>query len=152
MNGVYLRALGEREYGDELLRYLREQGYDWDEALVRRTVPIVQEKIERFGQYPEFAGFLFRDVEPDPSLLNGDTPVVAAARDALERVEPFAAPEIESALRALAEQLELSPRKAFQPIRVAVTGSKISPGLFESIELLGKDETLRRLSAAASAV
>jgi glutamyl-tRNA synthetase len=64
-------------------------------------------------------------------------------------VEPFAAPEIEAALRALADRLELSPRKAFEPIRVAVTGSKVSPGLFESLELLGKEETLRRLSAAA---
>ena len=59
--------------------------------------------------------------------------------------------EIESALRGLAERLELSPRKAFEPIRIAVTGSKVSPGLFESIELLGRDETLRRLSAAAKA-
>jgi glutamyl-tRNA synthetase len=151
MNGVYLRALPAAEYADELLRYLREQGYDWDEDLVRRTVPIVQEKIERFGQYPDFAGFLFRDVHPDPALLNGRAPVVVAARDELERVDPFAAPEIESALRGLAERLELSPRKAFEPIRIAVTGSKVSPGLFESIELLGKDETLRRLSAAATA-
>ena len=53
---------------------------------------------------------------------------------------------------SVAEELELSPRKAFEPIRIAVTGSKISPGLFESIELLGKDETLRRLTAAAAAV
>jgi len=151
MNGVYLRALPADEYAEEVLGYLREQGYDWDEDLVRRTVPIVQEKIERFGQYPDFAGFLFRDVHPDPALLNGRAPVVAAARDELERVEPFAASEIESALRALAERLELSPRKAFEPIRIAVTGSKVSPGLFESIELLGKDETLRRLSAAAKA-
>ena len=111
----------------------------------------MQEKIERFGQYPDFAGFLFRDVHPDPALLNGRAPVVAAARDELEQVEPFAAPEIESALRGLAERLELSPRKAFEPIRIAVTGSKVSPGLFESIELLGKDETLRRLSVAAKA-
>jgi glutamyl-tRNA synthetase len=151
MNGVYLRALPADEYAEELLRYLREQGHDWNEDLVRRTVPIVQEKIERFGQYPDFAGFLFRDVHPDPALLNGRAPVVAAARDELERVEPFAAPEIESALRGLAERLELSPRKAFEPIRIAVTGSKVSPGLFESIELLGRDETLRRLSAAAKA-
>jgi glutamyl-tRNA synthetase len=64
-------------------------------------------------------------------------------------VEPFAAPEIEAALRTLAERLELSPRKAFEPIRIAVTGSKVSPGLFESLELLGKEETLRRLNAAA---
>jgi glutamyl-tRNA synthetase len=118
---------------------------------VRRTVPIVQEKIERFGQFPDFAGFFFREVHPDPAALDGRTPIVEAARDALEAVEPFAAAEIETALRALADELELSPRRAFEPIRVAVTGSKVSPGLFESLELLGKQETLKRLSAAVGA-
>jgi glutamyl-tRNA synthetase len=151
MNGVYLRALDPDAYADELLRYLSEEGYAWDEQLVRRAAPLVQEKIERFGQFPEFAGFLFREIEPDPALLDGRAPIVAAARDELARVEPFAAEEIEAALRGLAERLELSPRKAFEPIRIAVTGSKVSPGLFESLELLGKDETLRRLSAAAAA-
>jgi glutamyl-tRNA synthetase len=149
LNGMYLRALAQEEYAGELVRFLRDEGYDWDETLIRRAAPIVQEKIERFGQFPDFAGFLFRDIEPDPALLNGAAPVVTAALEELERVEPFAAPEIEAALRALAERLELSPRKAFEPIRIAVTGSKISPGLFESLELLGKDETVRRLSAAA---
>jgi glutamyl-tRNA synthetase len=152
LNGMYLRALEPDEYADELVKYLRAEGYDWDEELIRRAAPIVQEKIERFGLFPDFAGFLFRDVEPDRSLLDGRAPVVEAARQALEGVEPFEAAEIEGALRRLAEELELSPRKAFEPIRVAVTGSKISPGLFESIELLGKDETLKRLIAAAAAV
>ena len=149
LNGMHLRALSPDEYASELVKFLRDEGYDWDEELVRRAAPIVQEKIERFGQFPDFAGFLFREVEPDPALLNGAAPVVTAARDELERVELFAAPEIEAALRSLAERLELSPRKAFEPIRIAVTGSKVSPGLFESLELLGKEETLRRLSAAA---
>jgi glutamyl-tRNA synthetase len=150
LNGMHLRALSPNEYADELVKFLGEQGYDWDEELVRRAAPIVQEKIERFGQFPDFAGFLFREIEPQSAaLLNGGAPVVTAARDELERVEPFAAPEIEAALRGLAERLELSPRKAFEPIRIAVTGSKVSPGLFESLELLGKEETLRRLSAAA---
>ena len=152
LNGMYLRALEPGEYADELVKYLRGEGYDWDEELIRRAAPIVQEKIERFGLFPDFAGFLFRDVEPDRSLLDGRAPVVEAARQALEGVEPFEAAEIETALRRLAEELELSPRKAFEPIRIAVTGSKISPGLFESIELLGKDETLKRLTAAAAAV
>ena len=71
----------------------------------------------------------------------------AAAAEALAAVEPFTAETIEAALRALAEERELKPRDAFQPIRVAVTGSKVSPGLFESIELLGRDETVRRLRA-----
>jgi glutamyl-tRNA synthetase len=149
LNGVYLRALEPEAYADELVRFLRDQGYDWDEDRIRRAAPIVQEKIERFGQFPAFAGFLFHEVEPDPALLDGRAPVVRAAHDELEGVSPFAAPEIEAALRGLAERLDLSPRKAFEPIRIAVTGSKVSPGLFESIELLGKDETLRRLGAAA---
>ena len=149
MNGVYLRALPLDEYADELVEYLRDQGYDWDEELVRRAAPLVQEKIERFGQFPEFAGFLFRDVKPDPALLDGDASIVTAAREELAHVEPFSAQHIEAALRSLAQRMELSPRKAFQPIRIAVTGAKISPGLFESLELLGKKESLRRLSAAA---
>src|SRR3989441_7550741 len=150
LNGMHLRALSPDEYADELVKFVRDEGYDWDETLVRRAAPIVQEKIERFGQFPDFAGFLFRDIEPQSAALqNGGAPVVTAARDELERVEPFAAPEIEAALRGLAERLELSPRKAFEPIRIAVTGSKVSPRPFESLELLGKQETLRRLSAAA---
>ncbi len=151
MNGVYLRALPPEQYADELVRRLRDEGYDWNEELVRRAAPLVQEKIERFGQFPEFAGFLFREVEPDPALLDGDAPVVAAARDELAAVEPFRAAEIEAALRGLADRLQLSPRKAFQPIRIAVTGSKVSPGLFESLELLGREEALKRLSSAAGA-
>jgi glutamyl-tRNA synthetase len=150
LNGMHLRALSPNEYADELVKFLRDEGYDWDETLVRRAAPIVQEKIERFGQFPDFAGFLFRGVDPQSvALPTGGAPVVTEAHDELERVEPFAAAEIEAALRGLSERLELSPRKAFEPIRIAVTGSKVSPGLFESLELLGKEETLRRLSAAA---
>ena len=150
LNGMHLRALSPGEYADELLKFLRDEGYDWDEMLVRRAAPIVQEKIERFGQFPDFAGFLFRELDAQSvALPTGSVPVVMAAHDELERLEPFAAPEIEAALRGLAERLGLSPRKAFEPIRIAVTGSKVSPGLFESLELLGKEETLRRLSAAA---
>ncbi|MEX0674898.1 MAG: glutamate--tRNA ligase [Gaiellaceae bacterium] len=146
-NGVHLRALPPGEYADRLVAYLREQGLDWDERTVRAAAPLVQEKISRLGQFPGFAGFLFE--EPAPGGVDG--PVVAAAREALEAVEPFTADRIESALRELAERLELPPRKAFQPIRVAVTGSTVSPGLFESLELLGKDVSLRRLRAAEAA-
>jgi glutamyl-tRNA synthetase len=150
-NGVYLRALPPAEYADRLVAYLREQGHDWDEQLVRAAAPLVQEKISKLGDFPEFAGFLFRDdVAPDPALLDGSGEIVAAARDELARVEPFTAETIEAALRALAERLELKPRQAFQPIRVAVTGSKVSPGLFESLELLGRERVLARLSAASS--
>jgi glutamyl-tRNA synthetase len=151
MNGVYLRALDPDGYASALLTWLREQGYDWDEQVVRATVPLVQEKIAKFSEYPAFAGFLFGEVEADRALLDGSAPVLEEAERALADVEPFAAEPIEQALRALAERMELKPRDAFQPIRVAVTGSRVSPGLFESIELLGRERTLERLSRARGA-
>jgi glutamyl-tRNA synthetase len=149
LNGVHLRNLPPEEYADRVLSYLREQGIDWDEDLVRRAAPLVQEKIETLSEFPGYVRFLFEEVEPDPSLL--DPRVLDAAGEALAETEPFAAETIETTLRGLAERLELKPREAFQPIRVAVTGSKISPGLFESLELLGRDRSLARLSAARAA-
>jgi glutamyl-tRNA synthetase len=151
MNGVYLRALAPEEYAHELLLYLGERGYDWDAETVRRAAPLVQEKISRLGEFPAFAGFLFGEVEPDPALLDGGGPMLRAAADALAAVEPWRTEAIEAALRGAAERLELSPRKAFQPVRVAVTGAKVSPGLFESLELLGRERSLARLSAAVAA-
>jgi glutamyl-tRNA synthetase len=143
MNGVYLRALPPDEYADALIAYLREQGYDWDPELVAKAAPLVQEKIARLGEFPAFAGFLF--ARPEPAAVDGA--VLPAAAEALERVEPFEAEAIEAALRELADRLGLKPRDAFQPIRLAVTGSKVSPGLFESLELLGREESLTRLGS-----
>jgi glutamyl-tRNA synthetase len=149
LNGVYLRALPPDEYADRLVAYLRERDTDWDASLVRATVPLVQEKIARLAEYQDFAGFFFHDVEPDAALADG--PVLDDAEQVLTTVEPFAANSIEQSLRGLAERLELKPRDAFQPIRIAVTGSKVSPGLFESIELLGRERTLERIRRARGA-
>jgi glutamyl-tRNA synthetase len=148
MNGVYLRAMPPAEFAETLVTYLRAQGYDWNADVVRASAPLVQEKLAKLGDFPDYAGFLFRDVAP--ADLDGDADVVAAARDALADLEPFTAESIEAALRAVLERLGLKPRQGFQAIRLAVTGSKVSPGLFESIELLGRETTLRRLSARAS--
>jgi glutamyl-tRNA synthetase len=148
LNGVYLRELSPAAAADRLVAHLRERGVAWDEGLVRASVPLVQEKITKLGDYAGFAGFLFEDVEPDPALLDGSGPVLAAAEEDLGEIEPFTAAAIEEALRKLAERLELKPRDAFQPIRVAVTGSKVSPGLFESLELLGREKSLERLRSA----
>jgi len=151
MNGVYIRALAQDEFAHALLLWLGEQGYDWDAQLVRRAAPLAHEKIQRFDEFPAYAGFLFHEVTPDPADLDGGAPVVAAARDALAGLEPFTAEAIEAALRGVLDELGLKPRQGFQPIRVAVTGSRVSPGLFESIELLGREATLRRLDAAFDA-
>jgi glutamyl-tRNA synthetase len=149
MNGVYLRELPPHEFAHRLVLWLGENDYDWDAELVARTAPLVQEKISKLADYPGFAGFFFGEADPEPAELEGGGPMLAAAMEALAELEPFEAPAIEAALRYAADRLELKPRQAFQPIRVAVTGSRVSPGLFESIELLGRETTLSRLRAAA---
>ena len=148
MNGVYLRELPPPEYADTLVSYLQEIGFDGDEATIRAAAPLVQEKIQTLGEFPDFAGFLFHGVEPPVELLDGAEPVLAEARVRLAVSEPFEGERIEADLRALCDDLGLKPRQALQPIRVAVTGSRVSPGLFESIALLGREETIARLDAA----
>jgi glutamyl-tRNA synthetase len=148
MNGVYLRNLQPDEYAHFLCKWLAEQGIDWAQTTVNATVPLIQEKIERFSQYPDMVRFLFEPVAPPENL---DTRITDAARDKLAQVDPWESTLIEQALRELCDELGEKPRQTFAPIRLAITGSKISPGLFESLELLGKDESLARLAAVARA-
>ena len=143
MNGVYLRALAPEDYADRVVTYLREQASEWPEERVRAAARIVQEKIGRLDEFAGFAGFLFHDVEPDPALL--DARILGAAADELAGVEPWTGENLEVALKKLCDELGEKPRTVYGPIRVAVTGSRVSPGLYESLELLGKDESLARL-------
>ena len=149
MNGVYLRALPPEAYADRLVAYLREQGSDWPEERVRAAAATVQEKIGRFDEFSGFAGFLFGDVEPDPELV--DARILTAAAAELSRTDPWTTEAIEAALKKLCDDLGEKPRTVYLPIRVAVTGSRVSPGLYESLELLAKDESLARLHAGAEA-
>ena len=149
MNGEYIRGLAEDEFAHRLLLWLGEHGYEWDAELVRRAAPLVQEKIKRLAEFPEYARFLFEEVDPDPALMDED--VLTAAAEALEALDDWRAERIEAMLRELADNAGLKPAKAFQPIRIAVTGSKISPGLFESLELLGREKSLARINRARAA-
>jgi glutamyl-tRNA synthetase len=147
MNGMYLRELQPDEYAHDLYRWLREQGIEWPKETVYATAPLVQEKIEKFSQYPDFVRFFFEDVSAD----SADPAICEAAYERLSQVDHWDAATIEQALRELVDELGQKPRQAFQPIRIAVTGSKVSPGLFESLELLGRETSLARLRAAATA-
>jgi glutamyl-tRNA synthetase len=149
MNGVYLRSLPPDEYADWLVGYLREQGIDWPEDRVRVAAPLVQEKIGRLDEFAGFAGFLFHDVQPDPELLDGR--ILGHAEVTLAGVEPWTATNVETALRRLCDELGERPKVVYLPIRVAATGSRVSPGLYESLELLGKETSLARIRAGQAA-
>jgi glutamyl-tRNA synthetase len=147
MNGVYIRALSPEAFADEVATYLREHAPDWPDDRVRAAAPLVQEKVSRLDEIPALVAFLFGDVEPDPALL--DDRILRSAEVALEGVEPWTAERIETALKSLCEELGEKPRTVFGPIRVAVTGARVSPGLYESLELLGKGAALERLRTGA---
>jgi glutamyl-tRNA synthetase len=143
MNGVYLRALPTEEYAERLVEFVHERGTDWPDDGIRAAAPLVQEKIGRLGEFPGFAGFLFEDVAPPADEL--DPRILRAADDALAATEPWTAAAIEGTLKELCDELGEKPRTVYAPIRVAITGSRVSPGLYESLELLGRETSLARL-------
>jgi glutamyl-tRNA synthetase len=147
LNGVHLRELAPEAYADVLVAYVGEQRPDWDAATVRAVAPLCQEKLAILSEFFAYAGFFFEEVAP---AEEPERETVLAARAALAATEPFAANEIEETLRALPERLGRKPRDVFGAVRLAVTGSRVSPGLFESLEVLGRDVALRRLDAAAT--
>jgi glutamyl-tRNA synthetase len=157
MNGVYLRGLQPDDYAARLRGYLADRGSPIaSRAELPAAVPLVQEKIGALGEFEDFAGFLFHPVVYDDAAwqkvaaLPEAAAILGAAADALEAAPAFGPDDVEAALRGVAERLELKPRVAFLPPRVAVSGSTVSPGLFESIALLGRDESLERLRGAAA--
>ncbi len=164
MNGVYVRSLSEQELLERLLPFWQEAGLVPDPcpeerlATLRPIVPLVQERLKRLEDVVEWTAFLFRAVETPPAeKLVGKkmTPQESAAalqraRSALAEVEPFDAETLESSLRALAAELELKAGQLFGPVRWAVTGQKVTPPLFGSLVVLGRETALARLDAAQS--
>src|SRR6185503_14381509 len=120
---------------------------------LRDAVEISREKIQTLADFWPLAGFIFDGPADDPKarekwLGDDGRASLQAARDALAGVEPFTLDGIEPALRGVVEGRGAKPRDVFQPIRVALAGTTVSPGIFETLEVLGRDEALRRIDAA----
>ncbi len=157
LSGHYMRELSAEDAAARLVSFM---GIDGDAAaIVTKATPLVQERVSTLLEAAEMVGFLLDErfvVDPDAAakqLGPESKPALEAAHSALEAVSSFTTAEIETALRgALVDGLGLKPKNAFGPVRVAVTGKTVSPPLFESIELIGKDRTLVRLDAALNQV
>jgi glutamyl-tRNA synthetase len=148
MNGRYLRDLGT----DELTRRIAVYHPDAPTDRLRDAVAISEEKIQTLADFWPLAGFIFDGPSDDPAarekwLSDGGLEALADARAALERAEPFDAEHIEQALREVVEARDAKPRDVFQPVRVALAGTTVSPGIFETLQVLGRDEALSRIDA-----
>lgn len=159
LNGNYLRALSADELGERLIEFAARTQTVGDDAaaLLRAGAPLVQERMETLAQGAAMLRFLLVDdadfvvdeAAAAKQLGADQQPVIVATLAALEPLTTWDAGAIEHALRtALVDGLGLKPRNAFGPVRVAVTGSTVSPPLFESMEILGRERSLQRLGDA----
>ncbi len=168
INGDHIRLLEVGDFAERTIPYLVTAGVltepltDEQRAVLAQAAPLVQERVQLLGEAPGMFGFLFTDsaslvIESDAraSLPANAGEVLAASISALEVVpeSEWTHDAIESALRdALVEALGLKPRVAFGPLRVAVSGRRVSPPLFESMEILGKIESIARLDALSASL
>jgi glutamyl-tRNA synthetase len=147
LNGRWVRELGTEELTKRLEEYTGRTG-------LRDAVAISEEKIQTLAEFWPLVGFLFDGPADDPAAFhkviasNGGLETLKAARDALAGAEPFTVENIESALREVVQSRGAKPGKVFQPVRVAIAGTTVSPGIFESVALLGREETLARIDRA----
>ena len=152
MNGHYIRESSDERLADLATQFLKDAGVSADRDVVLRAVPLIKERMKLLSEAVDFLRFLFEDPQPDEKAraqIEGSEDYLREVADRLEGLEGWNAAAIEEVLRGLKEERELGSKKAFQPVRAAVTGTLISPPLFESIELLGRERTLARLRAAA---
>ena len=161
MNGVYIREMSDDEFAaltlpiveDAVGRTLDEEERD----RFARLVPLVKERTKLLPEVGEQARFLFVDIEGydekswDKVMATDEGPIALdGAIAVLEDLDLWATESIDAALRGMLADHELSARKGLQPIRVAISGSTVSPPLFESLDILGRDQTLTRLHKARS--
>ena len=152
LNGHYIRQKSPQEVAEALVPFCVREGIPADSPEGRRLLaevaPLLTERMKRLTEAPPMIRFLFEEPKPDEkasAVLEGQGEYLSAVFERLEALEKWNAPAIEETLRALADERNLKPKHAFQPVRAAVTGTLVSPPLFESLEILGRDETLKRL-------
>ncbi|XNZ00892.1 glutamate--tRNA ligase [Micrococcus luteus] len=166
INGTHIRMLEEDDFRERLVPYLQTAGLmsegptDREKEILAAAAPLVQERVQLLGEAVDMLAFLFTedaDIATAEGAMKGMPAdlgaAVSAAREGLAALpeDGFTTEAIEQALRAaLIDGLELKPRQAFGPVRVAVTGKKVSPPLFESLEILGRDSALARLDRFAA--
>jgi glutamyl-tRNA synthetase len=159
MNGEYLRAIPTPDFIDRAMPFLAgglgHEPAEEERATFERIAPLVQERTKVLTEVPEQVAFLYTDdlaIEEESwekvMAKEGVAEVLDVAAEKLDALDGFDHDSVEQALRGMLEQLEIGARKGLQPVRVAVTGSTISPPLFESIAVLGKDRSLSRIRAA----
>jgi glutamyl-tRNA synthetase len=152
LNGVYIRELPVAELTQRVGEFLRLSGHAGvaEDPRLPRAVAISQEKIHTLADFWSLTGPLLDAPVDDPKarerwLGQDGRATLRDVRDALAELEDFGEQEIGTALEAVLARHAVKPREIYQPLRVAIAGTTVSPGIFESVALLGREETLLRI-------
>jgi glutamyl-tRNA synthetase len=159
-NGLHIRNLAASDLADRMRPFFQKVGYAIDEQTLLKVAPLVQPRIVTLEDAPVMGGFFFEDeVYPDPAELVGERMTPAESAEALRQAYDVLAslPEItretaEEPVRSLAEVLGLSAGQLFAVLRTAVTGKTVTPPLFESMAVIGRETVLRRIENAIEAL
>jgi len=151
INGRFMRELPLDEYMRAVADFV---GHEPDDAL-RAACAIVQEKAQTLAEVWPLIGFLFSEPETDEkawrkTMKDGAVALLTESLEALREVDPFDPERIEAALASIAEERDLKPGRLYQPIRVAISGGTVSPGIFESLAVLGRERAVARIEQAIS--
>jgi glutamyl-tRNA synthetase len=149
LNGRFMREMDLDSYTELVARHL---GREPDERL-RAACEIAQEKAQTLDEVWPLIGFLFDEPETDEKawkkvMKDGALPLLSDALEALRATERFEPNELESSLGRILAEHDVKPGKLYQPIRVAITGTSVSPGIFESLAVLGKEKSVERIERA----
>jgi glutamyl-tRNA synthetase len=156
LDGIYVRGLSVGELADRVLVYLRvadsqaASAAEVDRELLEGAVAISQEKIQTLADFWPLSRFFFTGVTEDAAarerwLGERGVSVLGDARAELSSAPSFEVEAVQTALAQVIERHDAKPREVYQPVRVAIAGTTVSPGIFESVALLGREETLRRI-------
>jgi glutamyl/glutaminyl-tRNA synthetase len=146
MNGVYIRNLAEQDLYQKIIEFYGKQGIKLDEYLVKKTVPLIQERIKKLSDYMPLCRFLFeKPTEYEIEFSVKDKDLIKKIYNRLANIEKWTAAMVGEEMLNLAKEEGVKNKKFFQLLRVIITGKKISPPLNESMEILGKDECLERV-------
>ena len=160
INGNYIRVLKDSELASLFVPFLAREGlidYEPDSRTMEKLASIAsicKERLKKLDEIPDWAGFFFREVEIEgevrEKVIGQDyaEPVLRESLKSLQGLDSWKADAIEEALRGVCDRLEIKPRRGLQVVRVVVSGSRVSPPLFESLEIMGRQESLKRLEEA----
>ncbi len=157
LNGMWIRELSVKDLADRVRPLVLAAGLEVDDALLRKVIPLMRERMRSLHDFVAMAGFFFRDRIEDPEAdaiiqrrmdAAGTLQALQAARQRLGQQDRVDCAALEAEMRALAQELDIKVGQLFGSLRVAVTGQRVSPPLFETMEILGLETCLQRIDRA----